>query len=145
MDVVKSPLAFSWLAICNSYMERCSGGREIHLWRCSCSSFMRAKLVSSFKVLGLNIRIASEISDRNPPMNDPTSAFVTIHEPDYPTSQTLFSNHEGIRFDELWRELHRNLHTLLVQNEPIVPPQITPKLPLDLPPGKHDAAIATID
>ena len=51
------------------------GGRENSFCRWSCSSFMRAKLMASFKVFGLNIRIASEISGRNPPMNDPTSAF----------------------------------------------------------------------
>ena len=41
----------------------------------SCSSFIRARLITFFNVRGLNIRISSEISDFSPPMKVPTSAF----------------------------------------------------------------------
>ena len=46
-------------------------------FRCldSCSSFIRARLIASFNVRGLNIRISSEISDFSPPIKVPTSAF----------------------------------------------------------------------
>jgi len=47
--------------------------------------------------------------------------FVTNREPYYPTSQTPFGNHKGIRPVKLWIELHKSLHTLSVQNKLIVP------------------------
>jgi len=43
--------------------------------RTSCSSFILARLIASFSVRGLIIRIPSAISDFNPPIKVPTNAF----------------------------------------------------------------------
>ena len=62
-----------------------------------CSSFILARLMAFFNVLGLNIRIPSVISDFNPPMKVPMrEPFVSNLELDCLTSQTLFGTHEGI-------------------------------------------------
>ena len=71
--------------------------------------------------------------------------FATSHELDYPVSQTLIDNHEGIRFVGIWTKLHQNPHTRLVRNEPTTPPQIIPKSPIVPLLRKHVATIATID
>ena len=44
-------------------------------WRVIWSSFIRARLMASFNVRGLNIRISSAISVFNPPVKVPTNAF----------------------------------------------------------------------
>jgi hypothetical protein len=56
-------------------MRFSSGGRVNLLVLANCSSLILARLMASFNVLGLNIRIPSAISDFNPPMNVPTRAF----------------------------------------------------------------------
>ena len=41
----------------------------------NCSSFIRARLIASFNVRGLNSRISFEISNFSPPIKVPTNAF----------------------------------------------------------------------
>lgn len=60
-------------------------GRSSFLWRANWSSFICARLIASFNVLGLKIRISYEIYGFNPLIKVPTNAFCV--EP-----RTLFSS-----------------------------------------------------
>lgn len=118
-------------------------GHSNFFWRVSCSTFIRARLIVSCSVFGLNMYISSEISSLNPPMKVPTNA-LRVHPC---TRLPIFQIPSGI-LKASWFALllivpHQNLHILLVQSEPIVLLQMFPKSLVTLIPGMPCSTTAT--
>jgi hypothetical protein len=76
--------------------------------------------MASFKVYGLNIRIPSEISLFNPPINVPTRALCVQPRTRLPSIQILVDSHATILLAVSLKELHQNLRISKGQIEPKV-------------------------